>query len=59
MGQVKLDLRIAQAIKQGRETERVFIDNVLTAVMLDSVDPQQREGLRLARDIVRGLPLDD
>ena len=56
---MKLDLRIAQAIKQGRETERVFIDNVLTAVMLDSVDPQQREGLRLARDIVRGLPLDD
>ena len=53
---MKLELRIAEAIKQGREAERVFIDNVLTAVMLDATDQNQRDGLRLARDIVRGLP---
>lgn len=51
-----LEHRIAEAKQDGRALEREFITNVLTATMLDCTDPNQKQGLRLARDIVRGLP---
>lgn len=48
--------RMNLAITEGRERERVYIDNVLTAVMLEVANKQHQAGLKLARDIVRGLP---
>ncbi len=48
--------RLDLAYQQGRETERLHIDNFLTATMLDAMDPDQRAALKLARDLVRGLP---
>ncbi len=48
--------RINEARKEGREAERLYIDNVLTATMLDAMNPDQRAALKLARDLVRGLP---
>lgn len=51
--------RLETARRQGREIERLFIVNVLTATMLDTQNQQQRDGIRLARDLVRGLPMDN
>lgn len=55
----QIEKRIKEARNQGRELERVYIDNVLTAVMLEVANKQHTAGLKLARDIVRGLPLSE
>lgn len=53
----QIEKRMKEAHAQGREIEREYIDNVLTAVMLEVAHKQHQAGLKLARDIVRGLPL--
>lgn len=53
----QIERRMEEARRQGRQEERQFIIDVLTATKDQSTHPATRAGLRLAADLVKGLPI--